>query len=731
MVSLRLSQPALRLSLYLIVAILVAPAHARAQSANQAPAHIDFVEGTATLEREGQADPAAPGVPFVPGDRIRTEGGRVEILFPDGTVLDVDDYTSLDLQSPTLLRATGGRLLLTVAGASNPSLAVRYQVDTPVASATTDTPGEFRVAILSTPNGLQTEFAVLRGAGSLTTERGSTGVRAGERSLARDNEPPSYAQPFNSARFDAFDRWAAIRRDSRLGTTTSAQYLPGELRFYGSYFDRYGSWRYEPDYGNVWYPVVDVGWRPYYYGYWEPVRSYGWTWIGYDTWSWPTHHYGRWGHRQDRWFWIPERHYSAAWVSWGAAPGYVSWCPLGFDNRPVFALSINIGDPWVGWTVVPRTHFGWYSTSQWAIAPQRLNRNTPFIAQATSPVAPTYAIPRPSASAAGLRAIPRTAGGTSPVPAAQQTNANPPLIDRSALQRGSARNPDGNLRVGPGNGRISTGGDSRLSPGAPQTPGTNRQPYAVDRALRAPDGSTVRMNRSVPRDEQRQNADVFLKQPLGGGVGSAPARSVDGTRSPDTSRAYQRYPGGSVTYAPSAPLRAPQAAQPANESAQPAVPGWRTYSAPVGRAPSRAESPQPTAPSNSGVGSAVPRWQPYYGSSPRVESPRPEAAPPSRVYSPPPQSYSPPPQSYSPPARSYSPPPARSSPPPPSNSAPPSSAPAPSYQPAPSHASPRSGPPPASGGGSSNDGGGSGSAPRSSGSGGSSGGVGGPRQRHP
>ena len=34
----------------------------------------------------------------------------------------------------------------------------------------------------------------------------------------------------------------------------------------------------------------------------------------------------------------------------------MSWCPLAFDGRPVFALSI--GDPWVGWTVVSRTFFG-------------------------------------------------------------------------------------------------------------------------------------------------------------------------------------------------------------------------------------------------------------------------------------------------------------------------------------------------------------------------------------
>src|SRR5262245_2784185 len=343
-----------RVVVCLTAALALAPAGARAQNIDQAPAHIEFVEGAATVEREGQADQAAPGVPFVPGDRIRTEGGRVEVLFPDGTALAIDEFTSLDLQSPTLLRATSGRLLLTVAGANNPAAAMRYQIDTPAASASTEGPGEFRVAIFSAPTGVQTELAVLRGAGVLTTERGSIAVRAGERSLARENEPPSYAQVFNSARFDAFDRWAAIRRDSRLGTATSAQYLPNDLRLYGSYFDRYGSWQYEPSYGNVWYPVVDAGWRPYYNGYWRPLPAYGWTWIGYDLWSWPTHHYGRWGYARNRWFWIPQRQYAAAWVSWGSAPGYVSWCPLGFDNRPVFALSISVGNPWVGWTVVPR-----------------------------------------------------------------------------------------------------------------------------------------------------------------------------------------------------------------------------------------------------------------------------------------------------------------------------------------------------------------------------------------
>src|SRR5438105_1836448 len=45
-----------------------------------APAHIAIIDGTATLERDGQSDPVVGNAPFVPGDRLRTTTGRVEVL---------------------------------------------------------------------------------------------------------------------------------------------------------------------------------------------------------------------------------------------------------------------------------------------------------------------------------------------------------------------------------------------------------------------------------------------------------------------------------------------------------------------------------------------------------------------------------------------------------------------------------------------------------------------------
>jgi hypothetical protein len=168
----------------------------------------------------------------------------------------------------------------------------------------------------------------------------------------------------------------------------SAQNLPPDLQTYGPEFDQNGTWQYEPTYGNVWYPTaVGADWRPYYDGYWSSYPSYGWTWIGYERWAWPTHHYGRWGYARSRWFWIPGRSFAAAWVSWGTAPDYVSWCPLGYDGRPVIALSVGFRSSWNAWTVIPRDRFGarGYSARRYAVEPYRIASTTAFIEHRTPP----------------------------------------------------------------------------------------------------------------------------------------------------------------------------------------------------------------------------------------------------------------------------------------------------------------------------------------------------------
>src|SRR5688572_8883460 len=345
---------------WLLLTMLVAPSASFAQTSEQEPpAHISIVEGAVILERDGKTDPSPASMPLLAGDRLRTQNGRAEILFADSSTLHLDTATVVDFQSDEVIRLLDGRVRVNIAG---PRRAAAYRIDAPSAWIEITQPGEYRIALVGDSRGREVELAVLRGSAELVNEDGSTRVRAGERAFASVGAAPSQPYVFNSAAWDAFDQWSEARRDQRLGV--SAEYVPEEVQSYATTFSTYGTWRSEPTYGYVWYPRVAAGWRPYYYGRWSHYKHWGWTWIGHDPWAWPTHHYGRWGFSAGSWFWIPGRTWGPAWVSWAYAPGYVSWCPLGWNNRAVFGFhNYNVyrghhWNQWHGWTVVPHARFG-------------------------------------------------------------------------------------------------------------------------------------------------------------------------------------------------------------------------------------------------------------------------------------------------------------------------------------------------------------------------------------
>jgi hypothetical protein len=330
-----------------------------APSIDQPPAHVSVVEGTATLERDGQAQPAVVNVPVLAGDRIRTRDGRVEVVFADNSTIDVDQSSTADFLSDSLLRVTAGRVRLQIArgGEAYGAIAtpLEYRVDTPAGSVTIRMTGEYRVALTSTASGPEVEVAVWHGAVELDNGFGRSLVRAG--TLARAQPGTQIvAERFNVATPDSFDQWTSDEHDVRVAAE-SAQYLPPELNYYSSTLDQYGTWDYLPAYGAVWYPTVGAAWRPYYNGNWWYAPRLGWTWVGVDHWAWPTHHYGRWGlSASSRWYWIPGRQYAPAWVSWAYSPGYVSWCPLGYNDYPVVGVMSVASSR--GWSVVPAHRFG-------------------------------------------------------------------------------------------------------------------------------------------------------------------------------------------------------------------------------------------------------------------------------------------------------------------------------------------------------------------------------------
>src|SRR3954470_20534996 len=57
------------------------------EDGTEPPAHVAFVDGAAVLERDGHSDGSPASMPLLAGDRVRTQNGRVEVLFADGSAL--------------------------------------------------------------------------------------------------------------------------------------------------------------------------------------------------------------------------------------------------------------------------------------------------------------------------------------------------------------------------------------------------------------------------------------------------------------------------------------------------------------------------------------------------------------------------------------------------------------------------------------------------------------------
>ena len=640
-------------------ACVLAAAPARAQDpTGEPPAHISIVDGAAVLERDGRSETAPSSMPLLAGDRLRTQGGRVEVLFADGSTLHLDANTVVDFQSDEVVRLLSGRVRLNIAGTGR---SVAYRVDAPSAWVQIDTPGEYRIAVAT---GNEIELAVLRGSAELINEDGRTALGAGERAFARLGASPSSAYVFNSAAWDAFDTWSETRRSDRLGV--NAQYLPDTVQPYAATFATYGTWQNVPTYGYVWYPRVRPGWRPYYYGSWTTLRPWGWTWIGTDPWAWPTHHYGRWGFTGGSWFWIPARTWGAAWVSWAYAPGYVSWCPLGWNNRPLFSF-VNVNyyggrryDPWHAWTVVPRHGFGRGAVNIHVVNVSRIDVRTrgAFVERGSAPDYRGYAVPRSStpirtavsrdgtfggngAFRSGSRdgSLPQRDGaaGTSfrsrgapaaplnrpgyPAPSRTPSRSGP-IIDRVSPDSAGPRRPNG-IRT------RDSSSPSASQPGSLERRAVPRSaPPQTDPGSRSvPDG----YNRAVPRNERRggdlyEPSRTYGVQPDRSPSRSAdPYRSAEPYRAPDAQRAVPRAEprGGDAPNV--APYRGIERSGPPPERSRPSGmdrpsgPPPPSYRAPESRAPERAAPPSRAperAPDNGGSrsrgggessGRAVPR----------------------------------------------------------------------------------------------------------------------------
>jgi hypothetical protein len=307
--------------------------------------YLRTVEGRVTLQRaeEPAAEAAVHNAPFLPGDRIWTdESGRLEIQFADGSVLRLDSRSKLDYvahergrSEQVVLRLWSGSVFLHYRDRRSPD----FTVETPEGVFAPAERGAYRLDVSAG------EARVVVFEGEATLEAGRrVKVERGEQALVREGELYGSPQRFEAHDTDDdFARWDQQQQEQLVYAEDRQDVLPEEVLPYAADFGTYGSWDVHQDYGRVWYPRVDNGWRPYSQGYWD-WTPYGWTWIANERWGWATSHYGRWGYWPARgWYWIPGRSWGPGWVSWARGGDYVGWCPLGFGDRPVVIHEINRG----------------------------------------------------------------------------------------------------------------------------------------------------------------------------------------------------------------------------------------------------------------------------------------------------------------------------------------------------------------------------------------------------
>lgn len=349
-------------------------------------ARLGYMSGAVSFSPAGQSDwdRATLNRPMGAGDRLWTDrAARAEIQV-GAALIRMDAETSvavLNLDDRIAqLQLTQGTLNVRVRRLA-PGQSV--EVDTPNLAFTLRQPGDYRIAV--DPNGQATDIIVRQGQGEAYGDGAAYVIDASQPYRFTGTGLREY-EYLPVPPLDEFDRWAR-GRDLRYDNSRSSRYVAPDVIGYQDLDDN-GTWRVEPDYGDIWIPNrVASGWAPYRDGHWAWIDPWGWTWVDDAPWGFAVTHYGRWAHIRGTWCWIPgpvraPAYYAPALVvflsggnfqlSISSGPvGGVAWFPLAPREiyRPSYPVSriyfdrINRGNTVVNSTVINNTYNSYNTTN--------------------------------------------------------------------------------------------------------------------------------------------------------------------------------------------------------------------------------------------------------------------------------------------------------------------------------------------------------------------------------
>jgi hypothetical protein len=267
-------------------------------------ARLGYISGTVSFSPAGQPDwvRAVVNRPLTTGDRLWADVDSRAELQVGGAAIRLGPLTSVTLLNLddriAQVQLSRGALKVRVRRMAPDQT---FEVDTPNLAFTLRRPGDYRIDVDS--NDDATAVMVQSGEAEVYGEGASYAVNPRQGYRFYGTGLSDY-DALAARRDDDLDRWARDR-DLRSGNSPSARYVSPEVVGYED-LDSNGTWRADPNYGNVWTPTrVAAGWTPYHDGHWAWVDPWGWTWVDDAPWGFAVSHYGRWANIHGSWGWVP------------------------------------------------------------------------------------------------------------------------------------------------------------------------------------------------------------------------------------------------------------------------------------------------------------------------------------------------------------------------------------------------------------------------------------------
>lgn len=327
---------------------------------------LGYMTGSVSFQPAGEDDwvPANPNRPLITGDRLWVDQNSRAELHIGGSALRLNAGTALAFlnldDQAVQLQVTQGSLEVRLRFLDDNQT---FEIDTPNVAFSLLRPGIYRVD--ANPDSQMTLATVRTGQGEGTG--GGQAFQVPPRSQAQiSGDQQISVNTVAAPAPDWFDTWGD-GRDRAEDQSVSGRYVSRDMTGYQD-LDAAGSWRPDPQYGQVWYPrAVPPGWAPYRYGHWAWIEPWGWTWVDDASWGFAPFHYGRWVLVGGMWAWVPgppavRPVYAPALVAFVGGPGFglaigggvgMAWFPLG--PREVYVPSYQTSMAYVNRVNVSNT----------------------------------------------------------------------------------------------------------------------------------------------------------------------------------------------------------------------------------------------------------------------------------------------------------------------------------------------------------------------------------------